>query len=113
MDCIYLDLKKAFDTVPHKTLMWKLEHEEGIGGSILKWMEDFLSNREIKTVIRNIKSSWKGVISGVSQGCVLASIIFAVYVNDMIEGIEGYISIFADDAKLMRRVTNQEDLSYN
>ena len=31
------------------------------------------------------------------------------YVNDMIEGIEGYISMFADHTKIMRRVTNQED----
>ena len=72
-------------------------------------MEDFLSNREIRTVIRNIKSSWKGVISRVPQGCVLAPIMFTEYVNDMIEGIEGYISMFADHAKIMRRVTDQED----
>ena len=50
--------------------MWKLEHERGIGGSILKWMEDFLSNREIRTVIQNIKSSWKGMISRVPRGCL-------------------------------------------
>ena len=106
VDCTYLDLKKAFDKVLHKRLIWKLEHEGGIGGSILKWMEDFLSNGEIKTVIRNIKSSWKGVISGVPQGCILAPIMFAVYVNDMIEDIEGYISMFADDSKIMRRVAN-------
>ena len=69
VDCIYLDLKKAFNKVPHKTLMWKLEHEGGIGGSVLKWMEDFLSNRGIRTVIRNIKSSWKGLTNYVRGIC--------------------------------------------
>ena len=49
------------------------------------------------------------MISGVLHGCVLAPIMFAVYVNDMIEGTEGYVNMFADDTKIMRRVTNQED----
>ena len=42
------------------------------------------------------------VISGVLQGSVLAPITFLVYVNDMIEGVSSYISLFADDAKKMK-----------
>ncbi len=34
---------------------------------------------------------------------------FAVYVSDMIEGVESYMSLFADDAKIMRRVKNEDD----
>ena len=41
VDCIYLDLKKAFDKIPHKRLLWKLENVGGRKDGLLKWMEDF------------------------------------------------------------------------
>ncbi len=40
---------------------------------------------------------------------MLAPIMFAVYVSDMTEGVESYMSLFADDAKIMRRLKNEED----
>ena len=55
VDCIYLDLKKAFDKVPHKRLLWKLDNVSGLKGGLLKWMEDFLSNREMRTLIKDQK----------------------------------------------------------
>ncbi len=58
-DCIYLDLKKAFDKVPHKRMIWKLHHVGGLGGPILDWFVDFLTKREMRTVIRNNKSTGK------------------------------------------------------
>lgn len=42
VECVYLDLKKAFDKVPHKRLIWKLKHVGGVRGPILDWMMDFL-----------------------------------------------------------------------
>ena len=53
VDCIYLDLKKAFDKVSHKTLLWKLENVGGLKGSLLKCIEDFLSKREMRIVIKD------------------------------------------------------------
>ena len=55
------------------------------------------------------KSEWKIVMSGIPQGSVLAPIMFLIYVNDMIEGVSSYTSLFADDAKLLRKISNQED----
>ena len=52
VDCIYLDVKKAFDKIPHKRLLWKLENLGGLKGDLLKWMEDFLSNGEMRTVVK-------------------------------------------------------------
>ena len=109
MDAIYLDLRKAFDTVPHKSLIWKLEHRGGLKGTILKWMKDYLQGREMSTVIRDSKSSWCVVASGVPQGSVLAPIMFQIYINDMTEGLNSYINLFADDAKLMKIIKNQGD----
>ena len=108
-DCIYLDLEKAFDKVPHKRLLWKLENIGGLKGNLLNWMRDFLSSREMRTVIKGKLSGWRKVTSGVPQGSVLAPVMFLIYVNDMVEGVSSYISLFADDAKIMRKIENMED----
>ena len=47
--------------------------------------------------------------SGVLQGSVLAPIMFFVYVNYMKEGVSSYISLFADNVKLLRKLRNQKD----
>ena len=109
VDCIYLDLKKAFDKVPHERLLWKLKNIGGLKGNILAWMSDFLIGREMRTVVRGCKSCWRLVTSGVPQGSVLAPVMFAIYINDMTEGISSYMNLFADDAKLMRKITKRED----
>ena len=72
-------------------------------------MEDFLVNREMRVVIRDKKSNWCKVKSSMPQGSVLAPIMFALYVNDIEEGLESYINLFADDAKLLKRIQGKED----
>lgn len=61
---------------------------------------------DIKTVLRNNKSRWKEVTNEVSQGSVLSQIVFALYINDMAEGVTGCMNMFADgarNAKIMRQ----------
>ena len=48
-------------------------------------------------------SSWKSVLSGVQQGCVLGYILCLVYINDLEEGVTSQIFTFADDTKLYRK----------
>jgi len=109
VDCVYLDLKKAFDKVPHTRLLWKLKYKGGLKGKTLRWMESYLRGREMRTVVRDLKSEWRKVDSGVPQGSVLAPILFLIYINDMPEGVNSYMNLFADDAKLCRRVRVEED----
>ncbi len=109
MDCIYLDLKKAFVKVPHERLLWKLENKGGLKGKTLEWMESYLKGRVMRTVVKDVKSEWRAVESGVPQGSVLAPILFLIYINDMSEGVSIYMNLFADDAKLFRHVESEED----
>jgi len=64
----------------------------------------------MRTVIRGMLSSCREVTSGVPQRCVLATIMFLIYVNDIMEyvGRDSYISMFADDAKILRPIKNED-----
>ena len=108
VDVQYLDCEKAFDKVPHRRLLKKLE-SVGIRGDLLKWIEGFLSNRQHRVCIRGSVSSWKPVHSGVPQGSVLGPLLFVIYINDLVEDLECEASLFADDAKIYRAIRTADD----
>ena len=64
-----LDLQKAFDSVPHKRLILKLERL-GITGNLLRWIKNFVSERKQRVVLNGTSLDWTDVISGVPQGPV-------------------------------------------
>jgi len=78
VDVIYLDYSKAFDSIPHQSLLCKLE-AYGICGNLLSWLSNFLSNRLQRVTINGCLSEWTNVQSGVPQGSVLGPLLFILY----------------------------------
>lgn len=97
---IFIDLKKAFDTISHKLLLQKL-HSIGVRGTVYKMLQSYLTNRYQIVKIDNIQSSAETIIYGVPQGSILGPLLFLIYVNDIGElGICADISLYADDTCL-------------
>ena len=96
---VFLDLRKAFDTINHKILLQKLSFY-GIRGVALKLFESYLESRSQYCIVNCTKSTKKLITCGVPQGSVLGPLLFLVYVNDINLVSNFKINLFADDSCL-------------
>ena len=108
VDIVYLDYKKAFDSVPYERLLVKLG-SIGIGGNLLNWIGSFLTDRKQVVVVNGSKSAEEDVTSGILQGSVLGPLLFLIYINDLPEEVSTNAKLFADDSKLSNIIASQND----
>ncbi len=97
---LFLDLKKAFDTVDHEILLKKL-HLYGIKGTTYAWFKSYIQNRKSICLMNGKKSHAREIRCGVPQGSNLGPILFLLYINDLPKCLETTkANLFADDTNL-------------
>ena len=111
-DVIYFDFAKAFDSVNHDLILLKLKNKFGIDGRLLKFITDYLRDRQQQVLISGKFSSMKNARSGVPQGSILGPLLFIIFIDDIAGGISPgtHLSLYADDTKIWRQIFSDTDI---
>ena len=110
--CVFLDLAKALDSVPHIRIMGCLA-AVGMGEPMLSWFRDYLSGRSQAVALDGVSSTAVAVISGVPQGSILRPILFLLAINDIFSvslSAGGFLDGYADDMTYTKTVKCESDI---
>ena len=99
---------KAFDTLPHKRLIGKLE-SYGISEDLIEWVKSFLTDKRQRVRVNGSYSDFQQVTSGIPRGSVLGTILFVIYINDLPDKLESDCYMCADDTKILRQIASTSD----
>jgi len=107
-DVIYTDFSKAFDSVNHSLLLFKLDLL-GFPNNQLTWISRYLNGRSQRVLFKNAVSKMINVTSGVPQGCHLGPLLFTLLINDLQSIVNhSHVLMYADDVKLCFSYNNIE-----
>ena len=97
---VFLDIKKAFDTVNHDILLKKLEMY-GLGESALALLRNYLTDRTQKYNLQGMLSKQRKITCGIRQGSILGLLLFTIYINNLPNCLKHTTPrMFADDTSL-------------
>lgn len=106
---LFLDFKRAFETIDIEILLKKLRMY-GVEDNEIKWFRAYLTQRRQKTKIGNIESDYANTHTGVPQGSILGALLFIIYIND-IENVVKHCKVvmYADDTLLYIKTESIEE----
>ena len=97
---IFIDLKKAFDTVNREFLLKKLKMY-GVTGLEHDWLTSYLDNRKQFCSVDGTFSDVRGITCGVPQGSCLCPLLFLIYISDLPFSLQKFhVSMYADDTAI-------------
>ena len=108
---VFIDLKKAFDTVDHDILFEKLEIY-GIQHRELSWFKSYMTNRKQFCRVDGVDSAIEDIEVGAPQGSCLGPLLFLIYINDLPLAVQdSTVSMYADDTSLCHQSHNLTQLN--
>lgn len=111
--CVFIDLRKAFDSIQHEILFKKLARI-GITHNALKLFISYQSGRTQTVQLVGKSSQYMSTHTGVAQGSILSTTLFSIFINDIFQlQLKSKIQLYADDAVLIYENKDLLDLASN
>jgi len=107
---IFVDLKKAFDTIDHNMLLCKLSFY-GFDLATREWFTSYLADRKQQCFVNGVLSDLQTLLFWVPQGTIFGPILFLLYINNLPKSLTfSTTRLYADDTSLTFSDTNAIDL---